>query len=206
MSTDHGGHHPEPESYPALRTKALESLLVEKGLVASDAIDAIVRTYEQDIGPLNGAKVVARAWVDPEYKRRLLESGTEAIASMGYQGSQGAEIVVLENTSTVHHVVVCTLCSCYPWPILGLPPTWYKSAPYRSRTVIEPRAVLGEFGLELNESVEVRVFDSTADVRYMVLPERPAGTEDLSEEQLAALVNRDSMIGVAKANTPATVA
>ena len=206
MSTTHdGGHHPEPESYPALRTKALESLLVEKGLIASDAVDAIVRAYEQDIGPLNGARVVARAWSDPEYKRWLLEQGTEAIAAMGYQGSQGAEIVVLENTPSVHHVVVCTLCSCYPWPILGLPPTWYKSAAYRSRTVIEPRVVLSEFGLELDETVEVRVFDSTADVRYMVLPERPAGTEGMTEEQLVELVTRDSMIGVAKARTPAAV-
>ena len=200
-----GGHHPEPETYPALRTKALESLLIEKGLVASDVVDEIVHTYEQDIGPLNGAKVVARAWVDPEYKRWLLENGTEAIAEMGFKGFQGAEIVALENTPTVHNVVVCTLCSCYPWPILGLPPTWYKSAAYRSRTVIEPRLVLLEFGLELDESVDVRVWDSTADMRYMVLPERPIGTEHLSEEELVPLVSRDAMIGVAKVKTPAGV-
>ena len=203
MSGGHeGSHHPEPEPYPALRTKALESLLIEKGLVASDVIDGIVRTYEQDIGPLNGAKVVARAWVDPEYKRRLLENGTEAIADMGFQGAEGAETLVLENTPTVHNVVVCTLCSCYPWPVLGLPPTWYKSAAYRSRVVLEPRSVLSEFGLELDESIEVRVWDSTADVRYMVLPERPEGAEDLAEEDLVALVTRDAMVGVAKARSP----
>ena len=156
MSGDHGNHDPEPEPYTALRTKALESLLVEKGLIDSGAIDEIVRTYEQDIGPLNGAKVVARAWSDPDYKKRLLANGTEAISEMGFQGAQGAEIVVLENTPQFHNMVVCTLCSCYPWPILGLPPTWYKSAPYRSRAVIEPRAVLKEFGLELDDSVEVQ--------------------------------------------------
>ena len=207
MSGEHEGeHHPSTEPYAALRTRALESLLVEKGLIASDVIDEIVRTFEQDIGPLNGAKVVARAWVDPEYRRRLLEHGTEAIADMGYQGAQGTDIVVLENTPTVHNVVVCTLCSCYPWPVLGLPPAWYKSEAYRSRTVIEPRAVLREFGLELDDSVEVRVWDSSADVRYMVLPERPAGTERLSEAELVELVTRDSMIGVAKAASPAVVA
>ena len=207
MSDEHDGdHHPSPEPYAALRTRALESLLVEKGLIASDVIDEIVRTFEQDIGPLNGAKVVARAWVDPEYHRRLLEHGTEAIADMGYQGAQDADIVVLENTSIVHNVVVCTLCSCYPWPVLGLPPAWYKSEAYRSRTVIEPRAVLREFGLELDESVEVWVWDSSADVRYMVLPERPAGTERLSEAELVELGARDSMIGVAKAGFPAVVA
>jgi len=207
MSGDHeGGHHPEPESYPALRTKALESLLVEKGIVSSDAIDTVVQAYEQDIGPLNGARVVARAWVDPSYRRRLLENGTEAIAEMGYEGTEGAEIVVLENTSGVQNVVVCTLCSCYPWPILGLPPTWYKSHAYRSRVVLEPRAVLREFGLELDDSIEVRVWDSNAEVRYMVLPARPAGDEDMSEEELAELVTRDSMIGVAKAREPAQVA
>ena len=204
MSGDHeGGHHPEPEPYPALRTKALESLLVEKGLVSSDVIDELVRTYEEDIGPLNGAKVVARAWVDPSYRSRLLKDGTEAIAELGFGGAEGAEIVVLENTTQTHNVVVCTLCSCYPWPVLGLPPTWYKSAAYRSRTVMEPRSVLREFGLELNESVEVRVWDSTADIRYMVLPERPDGTEGMSESELAVLITRDSMIGVQKATSPA---
>ena len=207
MGADHqSGHHPEPESYPALRTRALESLLVEKGVISSDAIDAVVRAYEQDIGPLNGARVVARAWVDPDYRRRLLDDGTRAIAEMGYEGVEGAEIVVLENTPTVHNVVVCTLCSCYPWPVLGLPPTWYKSAAYRSRAVLEPRAVLREFGLELDDSVEVRVWDSNAEVRYMVLPERPGGTEDMTEEELAGLVTRDSMIGVAVAREPAQVA
>lgn len=206
MSHDHHGHHhPEPESYVSIRTKALESLLIEKGLVSTDAIDGIVQAYEQDIGPLNGAKVVARAWVDPAYKARLLENGTEAIAELGFWGSQGAQIVVLENTPTVQNMVVCTLCSCYPWPVLGLPPTWYKSAAYRSRAVLEPRLVLREMGLDLDPSVEVRVWDSTAEVRYLVLPERPVGTEGLSEEDLVAVVNRDSMIGVAHVKAPAMV-
>lgn len=190
--------HEHDESRAALRTRALESLLVEKGLVTTDAIDAIVRAYEQDIGPLNGAKVVARAWVDPAYKTRLLEHGTAAIAELGFTGRQGAEMVVLENTPAIHHVVVCTLCSCYPWPVLGLPPAWYKSYAYRSRVVREPRAVLREFGLDLPENVEVRVWDSNSEVRYMVLPERPAGTERLSEAELAALITRDAMIGVIK--------
>jgi nitrile hydratase len=185
-----------------IRTKALESLLIEKGLITTDVIDAVVRTYEQDIGPLNGAKVVARAWVDPAYKRRLLENGTGAVAELGFSGSQGAEIVVLENTPTVHNLVVCTLCSCYPWPVLGLPPSWYKSYAYRSRAVREPRTVLREFGLELSDAVEVRVWDSNSDVRYMVLPERPPGTEHMSEADLAGLVTRDAMIGVAKVLAP----
>lgn len=203
---DHGhGHHPEPLSYPAARAMALESLLIEKGLLASDVIDALVRTYEQDIGPLNGAKVVARAWGDPAYKTRLLEDGTAAIAELGFSGAQGAEMVVLENTPILHNMVVCTLCSCYPWPVLGLPPTWYKSAAYRSRAVSEPRAVLREFGLDLDESVELRVWDSTAEVRYLVLPERPSGTEGWSETELATLVTRDAMIGVGRARSPATV-
>ena len=207
MSVHHhngGDHHPEPEPYHAVRTRALESLLVEKGLVTTDAIDAVVRMYEQDIGPLNGAKVVARAWVDAGYRQRLLQNGSEAIAELGFGGAEGAEIVVLESTPQVHNVVVCTLCSCYPWPVLGLPPTWYKDAAYRSRVVMEPRAVLKEFGLEVDESKEVRVWDSTSTIRYMVLPERPPGTESLSEEELAALVTRDSMIGVGIPN-PATV-
>jgi nitrile hydratase len=198
MTTDHHGHHPEPESYASIRTKAIESLLVEKGIISTDAIDRIVQAYEQDIGPMNGAKVVARAWVDPDYRRRLLENGTEAIGELGFWGAQGAEIVVLENTQTVQNVVVCTLCSCYPWPVLGLPPTWYKSAAYRSRVVREPRAVLKEFGTELEDDVEVRVWDSTAEVRYMVLPERPHGTEGMNEAALAELVTRDAMIGVVK--------
>ena len=202
---DHGRHHPEPESYASIRTKALESLLIEKGLVSTDAIDAVVRTYEQDIGPLIGAKVVARAWVDPAFRARLLANGTEAIAEMGYWGSQGAHIVVLENTPTVQNMVVCTLCSCYPWPVLGLPPSWYKSPAYRSRAVLEPRKVLSEFGLDLDDSVEVRVWDSTAEVRYLVLPERPAGTEHLSEKELVRLVSRDAMIGVTQVKAPALV-
>ena len=206
MSGDHDGdHHPEPEPYAALRARALESLLVEKGLVTTDAVDEIVRTYEQDIGPLNGARVVARAWVDRDYKRRLLENGTEAIAELGIGGAEGAEIVVLESTPDVHNVVVCTLCSCYPWPVLGLPPTWYKDPAYRSRAVLEPRAVLREFGLEVDESKEVRVWDSTAAIRYMVLPERPDGTDGLPEEKLAELVTRDSMIGVGVARPASAI-
>jgi nitrile hydratase len=206
VSEHHGhGHHPEPLSYPAVRTMALESLLIEKGLIASDVVDALVRAYEQDIGPLNGAKVVARAWVDPDYRQRLLENGTAAIAAMGFSGAQGAEMVVLENTPAVHNMVVCTLCSCYPWPVLGLPPTWYKSAAYRSRAVVEPRSVLREFGLDLDESVEVRVWDSTAEVRYLVLPERPSGTDGWSEAELVGLVTRDAMIGVGLAKTPAAL-
>ena len=200
-----GEHHPEPGPYAAIRAKAIESLLVEKGLIASDAVDARVQAYEQDIGPLNGARVVAHAWVDPVYRARLLENGTEAIAEFGYTGAQGAEIVVLENKPDLQNVVVCTLCSCYPWPVLGLPPTWYKSNAYRSRVVIEPRVVLKEFGLELEESVEVRVWDSNSDIRYMVLPERPEGTEGMTEDQLMELVSRDSMIGVARLKSPAEV-
>lgn len=182
----------------ALRVKALESLLVEKGLVDPAALDALVDTYEHRVGPRNGAKVVARAWVDPAYKQRLLENGTAAIAELGYSGEQGADIRVVENTAKVHNVLVCTLCSCYPWPVLGLPPVWYKSAPYRSRTVIDPRGVLREFGTEIPADVEVRVWDSTAEQRYFVLPSRPAGTDQLTEDELAALVTRDSMIGVTR--------
>lgn len=197
-------NHIALEASAALRTKALEALLVEKGVITTDVIDEVVRLYEQDIGPMNGARVVARAWTDPEFKAWLLQDGTAAIAEMGYTGSQGAEMVVLENTSDVHNVVVCTLCSCYPWPVLGLPPNWYKSFAYRSRVVREPRAVLQEFNLELPDSVEVRVWDSNSEVRYMVLPERPSGTDALNEEELIPLVTRDSMIGVAKAKSPAT--
>lgn len=201
-SSDPHGHHSEAETYASLRTKALESLLVEKGLLSTDSIDAMVRAYEQDIGPMNGAQVVARAWIDASYKQRLLEKGAEAIEELGFGGAEGSEIVVLENTPNIHNIVVCTLCSCYPWPVLGLPPTWYKSAAYRSRAVIEPRAVLREFGLDLPESVEIRVWDSSADVRYMVLPERPEGTDGMSEAQLLEIVTRDSMIGVAKLKSP----
>lgn len=198
----HGSDHIQAEIDVALRTKALETLLVEKGLITTDVIDEIVRLYEQDIGPLNGAKVVAKAWTDPAYKQRLLEDGTAAVAELGFSGNQGAEMVILENTPTIHNVVVCTLCSCYPWPVLGLPPTWYKSFAFRSRVVREPRVVLGEFGLELPGSIEIRVWDSNSEVRYMVLPERPAGTEHLSEEELIPLVTRDAMIGVAKVEAP----
>ena len=201
---DHDHEH-EAESYASLRTKALESLLVEKGYVTTDAIDALVKTYEEDIGPMNGARVVARAWVDAEYKARLLQDGTKAIAELGFQGAEGSEIVVLENTANVHNAVVCTLCSCYPWPVLGLPPTWYKSFAYRSRMVIEPREVLREFGLAVEESIELRVWDSNAEIRYMVLPERPSGTEGMSEGELADLVTRDSMVGMAKARMPEAV-
>ena len=197
MSSDHAGNPAGIEAEMALRTQALESLLIEKGLITTDVIDAVVRTYEQDVGPLNGARVVARAWVDPAYRQRLLTDGTAAVAELGFSGAQGADIVVLENTPSVHNVVVCTLCSCYPWPVLGLPPTWYKSYAYRSRVVREPRTVLGEFGLDLPESIEVRVWDSNSDIRYMVLPERPAGTEHLSEQDLIPLVTRDTMIGTA---------
>ena len=201
-----GQHLTDPEPYPAIRAKALESLLIEKGLITSDTIDSTVQAYEQDIGPLNGAKVVARAWTDSDYKRRLLDNGREAITEFGFADPHGAEIVVLENTQTVHNVVVCTLCSCYPWSVLGLPPTWYKSNAYRARMVIEPRTVLREFDLEIDDSIEVRVWDSNSDIRYMVLPDRPPGSEDMSEEELVDLVSRDSMIGVAKAKNPAPVA
>ena len=198
---EHDHDHQAVPSDLSLRAKALESLLVEKGLVDRAALDAIVDTYETKIGPRNGARVVARAWVDPAYKERLMADATAAIAELGYAGGQGEDMVVLENTRQIHNLVVCTLCSCYPWPILGLPPVWYKSASYRSRAVIDPRGVLREFGLELPEEVEVRVWDSTAELRYLVLPERPAGTEQMTEEQLAALVTRDSMVGVAKVSS-----
>jgi len=196
--------HSEVPSDVALRVKSLESLLVEKGLVDQAALDAVVDVYENKVGPRNGARVVARAWVDPAYKQRLLTNGTAAIAELGFSGEQGQAITVVENTPQVHNLIVCTLCSCYPWPVLGLPPVWYKSAPYRSRAVIDPRGVLREFGTQLPDDVEVRVWDSAAEARFMVLPERPAGTEHLGEEALAALVTRDAMIGVAKVLPPAT--
>jgi len=195
-------HEHGPSDRRALRAEALESLLLEKGLVQPETIDAVVRHYEQDVGPMNGAKVVARAWTDPAYKRRLLENGTAAIAELGFGGPQGEHIVVVENTPAVHNVVVCTLCSCYPWPVLGLPPSWYKSPAYRSRVVREPRAVLAEMGLVLGPDVEIRVWDSSSEVRYLVLPQRPAGTEGLREAELAAWVNRDSMIGVSQPTPP----
>ena len=190
--------HQELPSDPALRVMALESLLVEKGLVDPAALDALIDHYEHKIGPRDGARVVARAWVDPEYKKRLLADAGSAISELGY-ASQGREhLVVVENTPERHNLVVCTLCSCYPWAVLGLPPVWYKSAPYRSRAVIDPRGVLCEFGLDLDENVEIRVWDSTSEMRYLVLPERPAGTEQMTEDELAALVTRDAMIGTAK--------
>ena len=190
--------HQKPPSDLTLRVKALESLLVEKGLVDPAALDLLIDAYEHEIGPQNGARVVARAWVDAAYKERLLTDATRAISELGYGGSQGEDIVVVENTANVHNLVVCTLCSCYPWPLLGLPPVWYKSSPYRSRAVMDPRGVLREFGLDLPEDVEIRVWDSTAEVRYLVLPERPAGTANFGENELARFVTRDSMIGVSK--------
>ncbi len=196
-------NHNRPLTDVEIRVKALESLLVEKGLVDPAAMDALIDTYEHKVGPRNGARVVARAWVDPTYKQRLLTDGTKAIAELGYSGIQGEDMVVIENTPDTHNVIVCTLCSCYPWPTLGLPPVWFKSAPYRSRVVSDPRGVLQEFGLHLPDEMRVQVWDSTAELRYMVLPERPAGTEGWSEEQLAALVTRDSMIGVANVQIPA---
>jgi len=198
MSAGDDHHHPAPFSAVEARARALEELLTEKGIVQPDALDAVVSAYENDIGPMNGAKVVARAWVDQEYKRRLLADGTAGIAELGFGGPEGEHLVVVENTPAVHNVVVCTLCSCYPWPVLGLPPTWYKSAPYRTRMVREPRVLLREMGLDLLESVEIRVWDSSAEVRYLVLPERPAGTEHLGEEELAGRVTRDAMIGTAR--------
>jgi nitrile hydratase len=197
---DHGdgGHHPRPASAAEARARALEELLEEKGLLSPGFIDGIVQAYERDIGPMNGARVVARAWVDAAYRARLLADGTAAIAELGYGGPQGEHIVVVANTPAVHNVVVCTLCSCYPWPVLGLPPAWYKSPEYRARMVREPRRLLREMGVELPAEVEVRVWDSSAETRYLVLPERPAGSEGLDEERLAALVSRDAMIGTAR--------
>ena len=210
MSADHDhghddGHGHEGQEIPsatALRVKALESLLVEKGLVDPAALDAIVDAYETKIGPRNGARVVARAWTDPDYKARLLTDASSAIAEIGFVGSERPHMIAVENTPDVHNLIVCTLCSCYPWPVLGLPPVWYKSTAYRSRAVIDPRGVLLDFGLTLAAGVAVRVWDSTAELRYLVLPERPPGTEGLDEDALAALVSRDAMIGVAKVAAP----
>jgi nitrile hydratase len=199
---DHAREGGSELSEMELRVRALESLLVEKGYVDPKAVDAIIETYETKVGPRNGARVVAKAWADPAFRTWLLQDATAAIASLGYSGRGGEHMVALENTARVHNMVVCTLCSCYPWPVLGLPPVWYKSAPYRSRAVIDPRGVLEDFGVKLSEDVEVRVFDSTAEIRYLVLPERPAGTEGWSEQQLAALVTRDSMIGTGRPKSP----
>src|SRR5579862_4208306 len=199
---DHDHEGQAIPSDPALRVKALETILVAKGLVDRAALDTLIDLYANKVGPRNGARVVAHAWVDSAYKQRLLSDSTNAIAELGYGGAEGQHMVVVENTARTHHLVVCTLCSCYPWPTLGLPPIWYKSGPYRSRSVIDPRGVLREFGLELPDEVDIHVWDSTAEVRYLVLPERPAGTENMSEEELAALVTRDSMIGVAKVHSP----
>jgi nitrile hydratase subunit alpha len=205
---DHGDAHAHDHAHTSelsemdARVRALESLLVEKGYVDPKALDILIETYETKVGPHNGARVVARAWVDPDFRARLLHDATEAIASLGYAGRQGEHMVALENTARVHNMIVCTLCSCYPWPVLGLPPVWYKSAPYRSRAVIDPRGALRDFGVTLPDSVEVRVWDSTAEIRYLVLPVRPAGTEDWNEEALAALVTRDSMIGTGLPKPP----
>jgi nitrile hydratase len=205
MSTPREHHDHEHQTVPSdltLRVKSLESLLVEKGLVDRAALDALIDTYEHKVGPRNGAHVVARAWVDPGFRQRLLTDADAAIAELGYGGLQGEHMVVVENTPKVHNMIVCTLCSCYPWPVLGLPPVWYKSAAYRSRSVIDPRGVLRELGLEVPDDVEVRVWDSTAEIRYLVLPERPAGSEAYTEDALAALITRDAMIGVSKVVLP----
>ena len=199
MSDDHHDHEEGSRfSDVELRVRALESLLVDKRLVERETLDRLIDTFETKLGPRNGARVVARAWVDPDYRQRLREDASAAISELGYGGMQGEHMVVVENAPQVHNVVVCTLCSCYPWPLLGLPPVWYKSNAYRSRVVIDPRSVLKEFGVALGDNVEVRVWDSTSEVRYLVLPERPAGTQDMTEDELAALVTRDSMIGTAK--------
>ena len=202
MSHKHDHDHTQPPVDIELRVRALESLLQEKGLIDPAALDELIDTYEHKVGPRNGAQVVARAWSDPEYKRRLMENATAAIAELGFSGIQGEDMLVVENTPDVHNVTVCTLCSCYPWPVLGLPTVWYKSAPYRSRIVIDPRGVLAEFGLHIPENKEIRVWDSSAELRYLVLPERPAGTEGWSEAQLSELITRDSMIGTGVVSAP----
>ncbi len=190
-------------AYASLRARAIESLLIEKGYLTEEAVDVVVSAYENDIGPMSGARVVARAWVDPGFRERLLENATEAAGDLGVGGFVGEHVLAIENTDTVHNLVVCTLCSCYPWGFLGLPPSWYKSPEYRARAVREPRAVLAEFGVELADAVEIRVWDSSSDVRYLVVPQRPAGTDGLSEDELAALVSREAMIGTALVEAPA---
>ena len=193
---------PQERPPAPIRAEALEALLTERGLVNADGINGLINRFVNDVGPMNGAKVVAKAWTDPEYKERLMADGTAAVGEFGFSGPQGEHIVVVENSAESHNVVVCTLCSCYPWPLLGLPPNWYKDPAYRSRVVREPRTVLAEMGLELEDSVDITVWDSSAENRYFILPERPAGTDDLSEDDLAALVTRESMVGVAKVNAP----
>jgi nitrile hydratase len=196
MSSPGHDHHPEPLAPAEARVAAIESVLTERGMFDTSMLDEIVRRFEHNLGPMNGAKVVARAWIDPGYRRRLLTDGTSAIADLGFGGDEGDHMVVVENTAEVHNLVVCTLCSCYPWPTLGLPPSWYKSPAYRARAVREPRRLLAEMGTSIPDEVEIRVWDSSAEVRYLVLPERPPGTDGLSEDELAGLVTRDSMIGV----------
>ena len=203
MGHGHDHDHNHDHDDVTLRVKALESLLVERGYLATDAVDKLAEAYEHDVGPMNGARVVARAWSDPAFKARLLEDGSKAIAELGYGGFEGGHVVVCENSDDLHNVIVCTLCSCYPWSVLGLPPTWYKEPAYRARVVVEPRTVIGEFGYEVPASKAIRVWDSSAEVRYLVLPQRPAGTEGLGEEELAELVTRDSMIGVGLPLEPA---
>ncbi|BBQ02404.1 nitrile hydratase subunit alpha (plasmid) [Burkholderia sp. SFA1] len=200
---DSNANIPGPGSDAALRVRAIEEILTEKGVIDPKAVDVLVDMFEHQIGPRNGARVIAKAWTDADYKKRLLADATLAIAELGFSGLQGESMVVVENTDTVHNVIVCTLCSCYPWPTLGLPPVWYKSAAYRARAISDPRGVLKEFGTEIAENVEVRVWDTTAELRYLVLPQRPAGTDDMREDELAKLVSRDSMIGVTKALEPA---
>ena len=202
MAHDHDHPHNKPLSDTELRVKALESVLLEKGLIDLEAIDLVVETYETKIGPRNGAKVVAKAWTDADYKARLLDNATDAIAELGFSGVQGEDMLVVENTDDVHNIVVCTLCSCYPWPTLGLPPVWYKAAPYRAKVVKDPRGVLDEFGVTLPEETEIRVWDSNAELRYLVLPKRPEGTDGMSEDELADIVTRDSMIGTGVVSAP----
>ncbi|HUK00997.1 MAG TPA: nitrile hydratase subunit alpha [Steroidobacteraceae bacterium] len=199
---DHAHENHSELTETDVRVRALRTVLEQKGYIETATLDVLIETYETKIGPRNGARVVARAWSDPAYRKWLLEDATAAIAALGYSGRQGEHMVAVENTDSLHHMVVCTLCSCYPWPVLGLPPTWYKSAPYRSRAVKDPRGVLADFGVKLPASTQIRVWDSTAEVRYLVIPQRPAGTEGLSEEALAGLVTRDSMIGTGLARTP----
>ena len=202
-----GSHHSEPEPWVVHRVRALESLLIEKGLLSTEVVDKVVQTYEKDVGPMNGARVVARAWVDPAYKQRLLADGTAALTELGISGRGGGDkMVVIENTPAVHNMVVCTLCSCYPWIVLGLPPVWYKSPAYRSRAVLEPRVVLNEFGVELPAETEIRIWDSTAETRFIVVPQRPAGTDGWSEERLATLITRDCMIGMGLPREPGKAA